>query len=311
MLNNLYIIFPVFLLVGAGYLAVKRRIFSSEHAGALMKFAQSFAIPALLFSAVARLDLSSVFQPKLLFSFYIGNTATFIIGAIIASRFFQRSPGEAVAVGFCGMFSNSVLLGLPIIERAYGNAALYPVYAIIAIHAPYCYMVGITVMETVRAGGRSFSETLISIAKEIFSNSLTIAILLGFAVNLSGLSLPGFVWSPIDMIVTAAIPTALFALGGILVRYTLTDRIGETLVVLTLKLFIHPGIVYVLGTYIFELSETFLRAAVITAAMAPGINVYLFASIYDRAKGTAANTILLGTALSTASISIWLFILEL
>ncbi len=309
MLENLYIILPVFLLIGAGYMAVKRHVFSIEQADAVMKFAQTFAIPALLFTAVAKLDLSAVFEPKLLASFYAGNTFAFIVGALIARDIFKRPAGASVAVGFSGMFSNSVLLGFPIIERAFGVEALQPVYALIAIHAPYCYIIGITTMEIVRADGQPAGKTVQRIMKEIFTNSLTIGLMLGFAVNLSGITLPVFVWSPIEMMVSAALPTALFALGGIMVRYKLADRIGETCVVLILKLLIHPGIAYVLATQVFDLSIEFTRAAVMTGAMAPGINVYVFASMYDRAKDTAANAVLLGTAASIVSVSFWLFIL--
>lgn len=309
MLANLQIILPVFLIVGAGYLAVKRRLFNPEQADALMKFAQTFAVPVLLFSAVAKLDLSTVFKPDLLISFYAGNTFVFIVGGLIAYHIFKRPAGSAVAVGFSGMFANSVLLGLPIVERAYGTDALKPVYVLIAVHAPYCYIVGITTMEVVRADGKTLPQTFKRILKEIFTNSLTIGLMLGFAVNLLGITLPQFIWSPIEMMINAAIPTALFALGGILVRYKMGDRIGETIVVLVLKLFIHPAIAYVLATMVFDLSIEFTRAAVVTAAMAPGVNVYVFANMYDRAKGTAANAVLLGIAASILSISFWLFLL--
>ncbi len=309
MLANLQIILPVFLLIGAGYLAAKRGVFSSDQADAVMKFTQTFAIPALLFSAVARLDLSAVFQPQLLLSFYVGNTIVFIAGGLMAHYLFKRTPGAAVAVGFSGMFTNSVLLGLPIIERAFGADALKPVYALIAVHAPYCYIVGITTMEVVRADGQSLGKTIRRILKEIFSNSLTIGLLLGFAVNLTGITLPQFVWSPIKMMVAAAIPAALFSLGGIITRYKLADRIGETCMILVLKLLVHPGIAYVLATQVFDMPIEFTRAAVMTGAMAPGINVYVFANLYDRAKGTAANAVLLGTAASLISVSFWLYIL--
>ena len=57
---------------------------------------------------------------------------------------------------FCCLFSNSVLLGLPITERAYGVDALTGNFAIVAMHAPFCYGLGITAMEIVsNRGGRT------------------------------------------------------------------------------------------------------------------------------------------------------------
>ncbi len=58
-------------------------------------------------------------------------------------------------IGFCCLFSNSVLLGLPITERAYGPDALTGNFAIIAFHAPFCYGLGITAMEIVRAAAQA------------------------------------------------------------------------------------------------------------------------------------------------------------
>ena len=41
-----------------------------------------------------------------------------------ARLFFKREWEDCVAIGFCCLFSNSILLGLPIMERAYGEGSL-------------------------------------------------------------------------------------------------------------------------------------------------------------------------------------------
>ena len=53
------VIVPVFLVIGAGYLAVWRGYFTEGGVDALMKFTQNFAIPCLLFLALSRIDLST------------------------------------------------------------------------------------------------------------------------------------------------------------------------------------------------------------------------------------------------------------
>ena len=47
----------------------------------------------------------------------------------------------------------------------------------------------------------------------------------------------------------------------------------------------------------------------ITAAVAPGINTYVFANIYDRAKRVAASSVLMTTSLSLFTVWFWLSIL--
>jgi malonate transporter and related proteins len=43
--------------------------------------------------------------------------------------------------------------------------------------------------------------------------------------------------------------------------------------------------------------------------MAPGVNAYVFANLYGVAKRVAASTVLLATALSIASVWVWLQLL--
>ncbi len=309
MLHILEIVLPVFLVTGAGYVAVRSSAFTETQANALMRFAQGFAIPCFLFAGIARIDLGTAFQPELLVSYYGASTTVFLLGIFGARAIFRRRPGESVAIGFSTLFANSVLLGLPIVGQAYGEPSLVPALAIVALHAPFCYLLGIATMEFARSDSRVFGATVRAIVRAMFSNSLTIAIALGFVVNVAGVTLPNFLQTSLDLMVSAALPVALFALGGILVRYRLKQNAGETALICGLKLVVHPCLAYFLSTAVFDLSEDFTRAAVVTAAMAPGVNGYIFADMYGRARNTAASAVLAGTAASILSVSIWLAVL--
>ena len=118
------VVIPVFLVIGAGYLATRSGQFKSSAVDGLNVFTQKFAIPCLLFQATMTLDLAAVIKWDLLISFYAGATICFVLGTLGSRYVFGRSPGEAVAIGFGALFSNSVLLGLPITERAYGTEGL-------------------------------------------------------------------------------------------------------------------------------------------------------------------------------------------
>ena len=74
------------------------------------------------------------------------------------------------------------------------------------------------------------------------------------------------------------------------------------------SLLVHPAIVWITGKNL-ELTDMQMRSAVITAAMAPGINTYVFANMYGRAKRVASTGVLLSTALSIGTVWIWLNLL--
>ncbi|SMX32944.1 AEC family transporter [Octadecabacter ascidiaceicola] len=308
MLSILTVVLPVFFVIGFGYLAVWRGFFTDIAVDGLMKFAQNFAIPCLLFSAISTLDLQQNFDVPLLFSFYSGVVAAFSVGLLGARLFFSRSWEDSVAIGFCCLFSNSLLLGLPITERAYGSDALLGNYAIIAIHAPFGYLLGITAMEFARAKGTALRHLPTKVVKAMFSNALVLAIGLGFVVNLGGIPLPEVLTDAIGLMARAALPAALFGLGGVLFRYRPEGDLRTILFVCTVSLCLHPIIVWTLGSAIGLSTEAF-RSAVLTASVAPGINAYVFANMYGTAKRVAASAVLIGTALSVLTTALWISVL--
>ncbi|WP_101068842.1 AEC family transporter [Roseovarius salinarum] len=301
----LEVILPVFVVIGFGYLAVWRGWFPESGVDGLMRFTQHFAIPCLLFVAIACLDLGQTFHWRLLTSFYAGALGGFLLGLFGARLIFGRDWEDAVAVGFCCLFSNSLLLGLPITERAYGPDALTANYAIIALHSPFCYGIGITVMEVVRARGHTAPALAGKVLKAMFSNALILGIAAGFLVNLTGLALPGPLQDGLDLMVRAALPAALFGLGGVLVRYRPEGDLRLVLYVCAVGLAAHPLITRGLSAGL-ALPVPELRSAVLTAAMAPGVNTYVFANMYGRARRVAASAVLIGTAASILTVWLWL-----
>ena len=303
------VIIPVFLIIGFGYCAVWTKLFSEETIDGLMKFTQNFAIPVLLFDAIAKVDLFNVFDLSLFLSFYLGATAGFLIGFLGSRYLFGRPIEDSVAIGFCCLFSNTVMLGLPITERAYGTDALQYNFAIVSIHAPFCYFLGITVMELVKSSEKSIKKNVFVILKAMFSNALVVGIVLGFIVNILGLSIADTIQASIDMITAVALPAALFGMGGILYQYRPEGDAGPILMVCAVSLIIHPLIVWLTGSK-FNLNDAQMKSAVITAAMAPGINTYVFANMYGKARRVASTGVLLSTTLSIGTVWCWLNILS-
>jgi malonate transporter and related proteins len=302
------VVLPVFVILGFGYVAVWRGWFSDAGVSALMVYTQTFAVPCLLFRAIADLDLAAAFDLRLLAPFYIGALVCFLLGLVAARRVFGRPWEDSVAIGFCCLFSNSVLLGLPITEQAYGPDALTGNFAIIALHAPVCYAIGLTAMEIVRAGGAGIRSAVRSILHAVFRNALVLGILAGFAVNLSGLEVPLSMTHAVDLMARSALPAALFGLGGVLYRYRPEGDAATIAFVCTVSLIVHPGITYGLAK-LTGVGLDGLRSVVLTSAMAPGVNTYIFANLYGVAKRVAASSVLVATAASVVTVWAWLAIL--
>ena len=304
------VILPVFVVIGFGYGMAKWCGMSESMVDALMWFAQSIAVPALLFRQIALIDLTTSFHPGMIGSFYAGGFLCFAAGFFGAWKLFKRPLEEAVTTGFACMFSNSLLLGLSITERAYGPAALSGNYAIIAMHAPMFYALGITLMELVHSHGQRLSgrALTVKVVKAIFSQSLVLAIALGFIVNLSGIAMPSALDAASEMLGKAGLPAALFGLGGVLNRYRPEGDVGLIALIVGVSLVLHPVATYGLAM-LFQLDVASLRSATVTAAMPPGANAYLFAHLYATGRRANASAVLIATGLSIFTAWIWLQIL--
>lgn len=302
------VILPVFLVIGFGYVVRWRNIMNDAQVEGVVWFTQTIAIPCLLFLAISRLNLSQDFDWRLLASFYAGAFTGFVLGLFGARFLFNRPWEDCVAIGFVGLFSNSVLLGVPITERAFGTEALAGNFAIIALHGPICYAIGITTMEAILNRGGRLRDTGRRVWRAMTHNPLVIGISLGLFVNATGLILPGVMDDALSMVARAALPAALFSLGGVLYRYRPEGDIATIAYAVSLSLIVHPVVTYLLARG-FGLGVDAMRSAVITAAMAPGVNVYMFANMYGRAKRVAASSVLIGTIAVMGTGWIWLQIL--
>lgn len=310
MLTIFITVLPVFLLISAGYLVVLCRYMPVTAAETLNAFAIKLAVPVLLFNAMVNLDFAAAFSPALLVSFYSGAFFCFTAGTIVALYIFKRRPGESVVVGFSATFSNSLLLGVAVVERFYGGDVTMLVFGILAFHSPSVYTVGIVTMELMRADGQPLLTSLKLAGKSIIRNPLMVGILSGVLVNLSGLTLPEPFMASCQFIANAALPVALVAIGMAMTRYQIREGIGESLTISFLSLIVHPLIAFTLSHWVFDLPLTMVYAATTLAAMPPGMNIYVFAAMYNRAVSTAASAFLIATMLSVLSVSSWLYLLS-
>lgn len=309
MFTVLNVVAPIFAIVALGYLAVRFRLYPAEGVKGLITFVNNFATPCLLFRAMLNVDFAETFSFRLIGPYYLGALLVFVVGILIARATFRRSPGESVSAGFSGMFTNTVLLGIPILQRAYGDAAMPIIFTIVGTHAAILMTSAMLTMEFARRDGEPLGRALIGALLRIAQNPLLIGIALGLVGNLAGIRLPEAVDAFTLIMAQAIVPVALFGLGGALNEYRLADNWALALNLSLLKLILHPLIVWVIMIHILNVDHAIARYPILLAAMPTGINAYIFATYYKRGQDIAANTILITTVLSVLTASVWLYIL--
>lgn len=296
------IVLPVFLLIGLGLGARRFGLVGDRTGDGLSDFVFVLAVPCLLFRTLARAEIPQAQPWGYWIAYFAGAAIVWVVAMLACSRVFGRSGPAAVACGFASAQSNTVLVGIPIILKAFGDAGAVPLALLLAVHLPVMMLAA-----TVLAEGRQTS--LLTIGRKLITHPIIVGILLGSAARPIVDVIPAPVWVVVDGLAGAAVPAALVTLGIALHRYGLESGIALPLTLSTLKLIVHPLIVFVLAIHVFSMPSAWAGVAVLFAACPCGINAYLFAERYKAGMAETSAAIALSTQLSVFTMILWLAVL--
>ena len=304
------IVAPVFGVVLLGYLATRIGWFSEQSAAALAKFVFNFVIPLFLFRTFATRDLPEAIPWGLFGSFYLSAFAAYGFGMIVGRTVFKRDLMGATLTGMGCCFGNTIMLALPLVLRTFGDDGAIPLFLILSVHG-LTLMTGTTVLlEAGRNRSAALSALPGKILHGIVTNPLMVGLALGLSANFAGVTIPSVADDFLVIMQGAVLPCALFSMGVTLAQYGFKGRLGQSIFVVASKCLIMPGLVFVLGTYVFNLEPLWTMVAMLVAAAPTGVNVYLFAQRYGTAEAIASTSIFLSTAFSILSISLILFLFD-
>lgn len=299
MLAALLVVLPVFGLIALGYVARWTKLLRETTGEGLSDFVFVLAVPCLLFKTLARADIPDAQPWGYWIAYFAGLAIVWALAMLIASRFFARKGPELVVSGFAAAHSNTVFVGIPMILKAYGDAGAVPLGLLLAVHLPVTMTIA-----TLLAEGRTASVTML--VRRLFTHPIIIGIILGTLARPVIAQIPVPFWTLIDLIANAAVPCALVSLGIAMRRYGLESGLVLPAVLSGLKLGLHPLIVYLLATRVFDMPTHWSGVAVLFAACPCGINAYLFAERYRQGVADASSAITLSTLLSLVTTAAWL-----
>ncbi|MBE0364331.1 hypothetical protein PULV_a2642 [Pseudoalteromonas ulvae UL12] len=301
------IIFPLIFLVSAGYLASAQHFLNKEHITGLSRFTFYISVPAFLFVHMAQADLSQSFNIASLLAFYIPVISIFIVGVLV-DRFFisrQAQPARHAVFALGTSYSNTVLVGLPIIIAALGEHVVGNVFMIITFHSALLF--ALTFLLSACEKGQSFSWR--KFAKTMLLNPVVLSISSGIAINLAPFGLPSDLINGLSLLSQPAIACALFVLGANLTFYKISDDWQAASIASVIKLLLLPALVYLFGGYYLSLDTEMLAVVVLLSASPLGVNAYLVANQIQQHQSTLASSVVISTLLSVISFSFWLAIL--
>ncbi len=306
----LRVVAPVFGVAALGFLAARLRVMKPLGVEGMVGFVFNFAIPALLLRSMAGLDIPAHIPWAFLVAFYTGSLTVWALGTAAGRLAFDRPLDQAAIFGMGAAFSNTVMVGIPVVLTAFGPAATLPLFLIISFHSALFMPLTAGVIQWSRGRGGAWGAQVRELVRALIQNPIVLGLAAGMVLNLTDVTLPGPVDRTLELLGTAAVPCALFAMGAAVAGYPLTGDLRPATVLAALKLMVHPLLVWAVGHWLFHLDGPWLSVAVVMAAMPSGINVYLFGARYAAAAAVAASTVLLTSLCSVVTLSMLLVLLR-
>ena len=302
MLGIVELILPVFGVIALGWFLARFGFIDEAGERGINALVYWATTPALLFRTMATMRPIASEDLGIVAAYFAATLAVYVLALEGARRAGWRLDRRAVAA--LGVtFSNSVLMGIPIIERAYGAEGLVLLTLIISVHA--AIMVGLsTLLCEIGRGAAHPAATLGATAMVIARNPFLVAIALGLVASIARLRLPDFADRTLALVGAATTPVALVCVGAGLARIRLAGALVPGAAIGAAKLLVMPVAVWVAARHVFALPPLAVAVATASAALPSGINAFILARRYNVAIPETTAAILLSTLASPLTLAL-------
>jgi len=297
---------PVVLLIGVGFFVGRRRWAGQGAVKDLSNIVFLVLIPSLLFRTMSKVQLNALdFTPVA--AYFAGIGAVFG-GTLLVCGFNRRGAVLALA----STFSNTVMIGIPLVGLAYGEQGLVTLFTLYTLHTVMLLTAATLVLELAmqrelqaqQAGTRrSIWPALWTAVRNSVLHPVPLPIIAGMLFAQTGLSIPSVIDKPLQMLGSAFGPMALLLVGLTLAHTPLARQVRGAVGLVLAKNLVMPAVVAAAGLAL-GVTGVPLMVVVVVAGLPAGANSFLFSQRYQVAQDTVTATVGLATLTALATVPV-------
>lgn len=303
---------PFFGLILLGVIAARRWHAGEPGLAWLNIFLVYFALPALIYQVVA----AAPFEQLVNWPFVTATaavTAIAFVSVVSASRLLFGTPLRTAALqGTAGSYGNVGYMGLPLSVAFFGPEAAVPAALVFCFDCALQFVMTafLATLAEERGEKTHWGAVAWRIVREIATHPFILATVLGVIGSALQLRLPGALHTVLDMLMRAAGPTALFALGVTVGMRRFAGVGPELLPVVGMKVFIQPMMALLAVSLVPGVPPMWLHVAVMMAALPTASNAFILASQYRAYVEGASTAVIVTTLLSAATIPLLVYAIK-
>jgi malonate transporter and related proteins len=295
---------PVVILIALGFIAGRAGFMPANSTKDLSKLVFTIFLPPLLFRTMVNVQPENL-QGKPLLAYLLGMALMYAVMFFAAGR-----NRRAAVLGLAASYSNTVMIGIALIQFAYGDQGVAVLLALVAVHSLIMLSLATLVLELVTLKEKSGEQAhpMQIMATSIWNTikqPMIFPIILGLLYAQTGWGIPIVIDKPLQLLANAFSPLAVILVGITLAATRVGEHLRIALGLSVLKNVAHPVAVAAIG-WALGLQGLPLAVMIVTASLPIGANVFLFAQRYETAlpEVTAAVAVSSGVALVTVALAL-------
>ena len=300
---------PVVLFIAMGFASARLEWIRASAVKDLSNLVFMVLTPALLFRTMSTVRLEAL---------ELGPIGVYFAAAVLvfaATLALQGFGTLAAARALAHVFSNTIMIGVPLIGLAFGEAGLVTLFTLISVHALVLLTAATVVFELAAARERAgrpgqapqhMLRTVLQAVQNGILHPVPLPIIAGLLFAQTGLVLPAMVDRPLQLLGQALGPMALLLVGVTLAFTRVGHHFKAALRIALVKCVLHPLVLAGMG-WALGMSGLPLAVLIVASALPVGANVFLFAQRYAVAQDEVTASVAVSTALAlvTAPVAIW------
>jgi hypothetical protein len=295
---------PFFALILLGVIAARHWHVGEHGLAGLNIFLVYFALPSLIFLVVSAAPFEQLVNWPFITATSAVTVASFAAIVSVSRALLRTNLRTATLQGTAGSYGNVGYMGLPLSVAFFGPEAAVPAALIFCFDCAIqfvmtAFLATLAHEENEEAHG---AEVAWRILKQVSTHPFILATVVGVIGSALEFRPPGALGTILTMLMNAAGPTALFALG-VTVGMRRFSGVGPDLVLVTgMKVFVQPVLAFLVVGMVPGTPPLWLHVAVMMAALPTASNAFILASQYRSYVEGASTAVIVTTALSALTV---------
>ncbi len=311
----LYAIVPIVVIMLAGYISGRRKIFSGDDAKKFNKVVLDYALPAALFVSIvqsSREMLAADIKLSII-SLVVIMVCFMLVYFIFAYCFKGNNRADGAVAALINGSPTIGFLGFAVLEPIFGTTPA--VALVVAIIGIVVNAVGIPVglsllnasLEKTQAPGKKVSAWTPVI--HALEQPVAWAPILAVILVLCGLKWPAWASPSFDLMAKANASMAVFS-AGITLSAIKVSLNWQAILGSILKLILMPAMALIAGL-MFHMDPLNLKMLVVACALPPAFSGIIIADEYDTYVATGTSSLTLSVILFIGFCPLWIWITDL